>query len=151
MPAPASSRGYARRALELFARDAPRYHAALVDALRALPGTYHVGREEFAIVVSAGVIAFDDARPRDALLDVFIAPPDLIELIDGTAMVEKLLAEERLVIFAPADALLLLARLVATMVEGGLRLRSLHDLFDGYRAWVASGERDPNVDLDRLL
>lgn len=142
MSAPGSNRAYARRALAILAQDAPAHHVLLVEFLRELPGAYRIGGEAFGIVVRRGAIAVPDAPPARAVLDVAIEPPDLIRLIDGTAMLETLLAQERLVIFASAETLLLLARLVATTLDGALRLRLLHDLFEDYRGWVASRPSD---------
>lgn len=139
MSASASNRDYVRRALAILARDAPAHHAALVHELRALPGVYRVGTETFAIVVRGDAVAVDDALPPEPALDVAIAASDVVRLIDGTAMVETLLADERLRIFASALALLRLARLVATMLEGALHLRAMQDLFEDYRGWVARG------------
>jgi hypothetical protein len=131
-----SNVGYARRALEIIARDDPPRHAALVAALRTLPGVYRAGDETFAVFVRDDAIAVGAELPAAAVLELAIEPPDVIRLLDGTATMEMLLAEDRLRIRAGADALLDLARLVSTTLRGALRLRALQDLFDEYRVWV---------------
>jgi hypothetical protein len=133
---PVSNAEYARHALEIIARDDPPRHAALIAAIRALPGLYGVGDETFAIFVRAEAIVVGTEPPALTVLEIAIDPPEVIGLLDGTASVETLLAEDRLRVRASADALLDLARLVSTTLRGALRLRALQDLFDDYRGWV---------------
>lgn len=138
MSASGSNRDYARRALDVLADEAPAHYAILVIELRRLSGRYRVGSETFAILARDGAVVVDDVAPAQAVLDVAIEAPDIVRLLDGTVMIEVLLRDERLRIVADSDALLRLANVVATVLDGALHLRALQDLFDEYRAWVAA-------------
>jgi hypothetical protein len=136
--ASASSRGYAQLAIDLLARCAPAHHAELVAGLRAIPGTYRIGAETFAIAVRDGAVTFDEELPSGTVVNVTIDPCDLVRLVDGTISFEALLAQERLRIFGAPDALLALSRAVAALLEGTLHQRALRDLFEDYRRWAAA-------------
>ncbi|MDP9107181.1 MAG: hypothetical protein M3N49_14780 [Candidatus Eremiobacteraeota bacterium] len=139
MFASASNRGYAQLAIGVLARTAPGQHAALAAGVRTIPGAYRIGGETFAIVERDGTLAFDDVSAIDTVLDVTIEPADLVRLVDGNVTLETLLAHERLRIFAAPEALLVLARVVAALLEGTIHQRALRDLFEDYRGFVAAG------------
>jgi hypothetical protein len=137
--ASASNRGYARLALAALARSAPARYAALVAGVTAVPGVYRIGGETFTISVREGNVVVGDAAVTP-LLDVAIRPDDLVRLIDGTATLRTLLAQERVRVFAAPKVLLDAAELIASVFDGEvLRGRALRDLFEDYRRCVSAG------------
>lgn len=139
MSASASNLDFAREALGIFSSEFPQHYARIARTLRSAPGRYTVGSEEIALVSSGGEIHV--TRARDGLevqLQARVAAVDIVRLVDGSAMLETLLAEERLEIFAGDDALLLVAESLAIFLDGAMSSRALADLFERYRVWVAA-------------
>jgi hypothetical protein len=140
----ASNLNFAREALDIFALELPEHYARIAQSLRLAPGRFSVDAEEIALVSTGEHIEITRAARRmTAEMHARISAADVVRLIDGTAMLETLLSDERLEIVASGDVLLFLAEALAIFLDGALSSRSLSDLFERYREWVATSEESP--------
>lgn len=126
--------------LELLRRRAPEEHAAVTRCLRDAPGHYRVGRERLSVDVHAARVR---VRPgwtlSRARVEGAIDRTGIVELVDGTARVEALLARERLTLRGDADALLQLATAVRRFAGVARASGTLQRHFERYRDWVYGG------------
>jgi hypothetical protein len=67
----------------------------------------------------------------------------VVRLIDGTAMIERLLATEEIRIAGDADGLIALATISEVAIAGGLRSLAMYELFERFRSHVAAGANRP--------
>jgi hypothetical protein len=132
-----SNLAFAREALAIFRSEAPDHYVRIARTLRPAPGVYTVDAESISVTSQSDEVTIAPAgSAAPYTIRASISAPDVVRLIDGTVMLETLLADERLRIIASADDLLLLAEAVAAFLDGAIASRRLSDLFERYRAWV---------------
>ena len=132
-----SNLSFATEALALLADRAARHYLEIALRLRRAPSRIIVDAERLIVRSDGSEIAVGPDRTGvQVAVEATIGAADVVRLIDGTAMLETLLAEERLVVLADQDALLLIAEAVSIFLDGATRVRPFPPLFERYRDWV---------------
>jgi hypothetical protein len=140
-----------QRALDVLRAEAPRRYTALAAALRRSPGKYQVGDERFTVSAADGRIrAAAGWRMIDANTRVAIPPRALVDVIDGTTTLERLLARDILRLAADRDALLALDDAARILARAGIESAKLQAEFGYYRDWVLKqGKENHHAEADR--
>ena len=105
--------------------------------MKAAPSRYIID-DEILLATSDGRDLYVEADSQDqrVTLQASLSASDVVRLIDGTAMLETLLAEDRVTIKGDSDSLLRVAESTSIFLDGAARLRSFSQLFERYREWV---------------
>jgi hypothetical protein len=139
----ASIGSFVAEALEILAGESPSAYATIVDLLRECPCRCEFAGEGFDVHGTGGRahVRYEMAgRPR---VIVATTSESVVRLIDGTAMIERLLATEEIRIAGDADGLIALATISEVAIAGGLRSLDMHELFERFRTHVAAGGNRP--------
>lgn len=136
----ASNLSFAQEALAVLADEAVVHYREIARRLARVPGRLVVDSERL-LVTSDSVtiqIASDESESRVAI-EVKVAAADVVRMIDGTSMMETLLANDRLFIRGDEGTLLKIAEAVSIFLDGTLKRRAFAALFERYRTWVDGG------------
>ena len=125
-----SNLSFASEALALLANEAARHYLEIARRLRKAPGRFIVDDERLLVTSDGSRISVEPDQPgQQVAIETTVDAEDVVRMIDGTAMLETLLAEERLFIVADGDALLLIAEAVTIFLDGATRLRRIRAPF----------------------
>jgi hypothetical protein len=125
-------------ALDILAEESPSAYATIVNLLRDWPCWCEFPGEGFEVHCidgRAGVRHEMIGRPR---VTVATSGESVVRLLDGSAMIEGLLATEELRLAGAADGLIALATISEVSIAGGLRSLEMYRLFERFRTYVAS-------------
>lgn len=140
-----------QRALDALRTDAPRRYAAIASVLRRSPAKYQIGAERFTLSAADGEVSVDDGwRMLGSEAEVTIPPRALVDVIDGTTTLERLIAKDVLRITADRRALLALDAAARHLARAGIASAKLRAEFDSYRDWVFSRAKESDrAEADR--
>jgi len=141
-----------QRALDVLRADAPRRYAAIASALRRSPAKYQIGAERFTLSATDGEVTVDAGwRMLGSEAEVTIPPRALVDVIDGTTTLERLIAKDVLRIAADRRALLALDQAARHLARAGIASARLRAEYDSYRDWVfgQAKERERERETDR--
>lgn len=127
---------FLREAIRLLRQEAPRHAEALASELGSVVIRCQTSGETFDVGAHGGHVVVQRPRRRLNVVRVAVAAPDVVRLIDGSVMLETLLASEAVLIAGNPDHLLVLASALRLVIDGGLRSRPMQALFERYRQWV---------------
>ncbi|MBI3015725.1 MAG: hypothetical protein HYY65_11870 [Candidatus Tectomicrobia bacterium] len=129
-----------RRAFEILKAESPDRYAALCVSLEAAPGRYQVGTERFTLTAARSRISVAPGwRAKTTKVEAAITPRDILDLVDGTATLLRLLAGGTVTIKGNAETLLILSEAVHLFIDGAVTSRALQNHFEHYRTWVLHG------------
>jgi hypothetical protein len=133
----ASNREFAALALARLADEAPRHYSEIARRISTTPSRFVID-DEILLATSDGreMHVESASQDRPVALQASLGASDVVRLIDGTAMLETLLAEDRLIVKGDSEALLRIAEATSIFLDGAARLRSFSQLFERYREWV---------------
>lgn len=145
------TQAHLERALDVLRADAPRRYAAIASALRRSPAKYEIGAERFTLSAADGEVSVDTGwRMLGSEAEVTIPPRALVEVIDGTTTLERLIAKDVLRIAADRKALLALDEAARHLARAGIASAKLRAEFDSYRDWVfGQAKENARAEADR--
>lgn len=116
----------------------PSRYAEIAGCVARAPASCAVGDEEFTVTVVRGRVRVRAGivQPTPAIIET--SPSAVLELFDGAATLEALLADESLVVRARPDALLELSRALSVFGAAASSSPEFSRQFEEYRAWVLS-------------
>jgi hypothetical protein len=127
---------YVVEALAILERQAPGEYATIARLLHQWPARCEFVGESFEIHGVDGRAEIRHERSGRCCVTVVTSPETIVRLLDGTEMLERLLATEKVRIAGDGDALIALSRISEAAVAGGLRSLDMHELFERFRGWV---------------
>jgi hypothetical protein len=134
-----SNLDFANEALRVLLAESPAHYLHIARALRRAPGRYTVGGERLFVTTDGEAIHVNPNEPRGkTAIDAQISAQDVVKLLDGAVMLDILLAQERLIVFADAPTLLNVGDAVCVFLDCAVANHNLRTLFERYRAWVNS-------------
>ena len=129
--------GYAAEALAILEREAPQQYATIAELFGAYPARCEFSGESFEIHGNAGRAEVRRERSERHSVTLASSGEAIVRLLDGTAMLERLLATEEVWIAGEGEALMALSAISQAAISGGLRSLAMHELFERFRASVA--------------
>jgi hypothetical protein len=104
--------------------------------VRQVPAGYQIGAEQFTVVARGERIEVRAGASPSARAKVATGRREVLQLVDGTASLSLLLANDRLRIWGDADSLIGLSSAVRVFFTAALRSGRIQQEFESYRAWV---------------
>lgn len=136
MPAEPSTAAFLRGALGDLRRLQPARYAEVAGRLERAPTRWAVGGERFTVTAEDGRVAVRSGWRPAVRGSVELSRGAVLDLFDGAATVEELLAADAVVVRVGADALLELSAAVTAFVAGAVAAPPLTRRFEEYRSWV---------------
>lgn len=129
---------FVRGTLERLRAESPAQYERVRAEVRHAAGRYQVSGERFTLRAAAdGSLAVEEGWDAPGtLLEAEVTADAIVRLVDGTTTVERLLADETLVLKGPADAMLALAAALRAFVEGAALSHRQQRWFEEYRKTV---------------
>jgi hypothetical protein len=134
----ASIGSFVTEALAILEGEAPLAYMTIVSLLRECPCRCEFVGEDFEVHGADARAEVRHEMTGRRRVTVATTADAIVRLLDGTVMLERLLATEELRIAGDADGLIALATISEAAIAGGLRSLGMHELFERFRAHVAS-------------
>jgi hypothetical protein len=138
MKKPLSNSAFLRKGFQILRKDFPERFTAASYLLEKIPGVYILGDEQFAVTAKDGLVS---VRKRNNIktprVRATFSPVGIIAVVDGTETVQNLLSKEELIVFADADALIILSEVLRFIMELAIWSSALQNHFEDYRKWVS--------------
>ena len=135
---PSSTAAFLRRALDTLRHRSPDRYAAVVEHLRRAPGHCAVDGERFTVGVARDRVTVAAGWRGQARARIEATAGGLLALVDGTRSLEEVLADESLVVRAPAEVLLDLHAAVSLLATEAVGCTAYVGQFEEYRAWATA-------------
>jgi hypothetical protein len=132
-----SSASFVVDALAILENESPAAYAAITRLLYECPCRCVLYDERFELRGVDGRVEVSHEVTGRQRVTVATNAAAIVRLLDGTAMLEGLLASEELRIAGDADGLIALAAISETAIAGGLRSLPMLALFERFRDHVA--------------
>jgi hypothetical protein len=130
---------FVTEALAILESEVPAAYATIVRLLHECPCRCEFAGEDFDVRARDGRAEVRHELSGRSRARIATSAEVVVRLLDGTTMIERLLGTEELRIAGDADGLIALATISETALAGGLRSLGMHELFERFRAHVASG------------
>lgn len=128
---------FLRGSLDLLRDESLDRYDRVAAELRGAAGRHEVSGERFTLRAAEGVVLVEPGwRAGHAVCTARLTAGAIVQLVDGTTTVERLLADETLLLKGTADALLALAAALRVFMEGAALSDRQQRWFEAYREAV---------------
>lgn len=137
MSKPRTTIGFIRKGLKLLKNDFPERYETAVRLVGLIPGRYLADNDQFAITAQNGSILVSEKNiPKRPRIRAEISHKAIILLVDGTDTLQNLLTQEKFIIYADTEALLILTEVLKLVLSSAIWSAALQNHFEDYRKWV---------------
>ncbi|MFL5605065.1 MAG: hypothetical protein ACJ8AD_01340, partial [Gemmatimonadaceae bacterium] len=125
---------HVQRALATLQAESPKRYARIAGLLRRAPGKYCVDTERFTITAHDGwIIASAGWRALGMTLEVHVPARAILDFMDGTTTVERLIQRDVLRITGNPSSLLALDEATRVLARAAIESRALQEEFDAFQ------------------